>query len=56
MIQVGTMPIICEYCGSDLEIPILAGIGDWNDDGNTYIKTEPDVSRLWLHSWSEHGE
>jgi hypothetical protein len=52
MYQVGSLLVHCPRCGTEITIPISAGVvAKVDDPGKLYIRTDSDVADYWSHSW-----
>jgi len=52
MHTVGALIIACPRCGTDITIPISAGVVSKADEpGKLYIRTDSDVADYWSHSF-----
>lgn len=52
MHHVGSLIIPCPRCGTEITIPITAGIVSKPEDpGKLYVRTDSDVADYWSHSW-----
>lgn len=50
--HVGSLIIACPRCGTEITIPIKAGIVEKEDDpGKLYVRTDSDVADYWSHAW-----
>lgn len=54
--QVGTGVLQCCYCEQELDIPVYMTVLKSEKGTYSYVATKPDVSEIWLHSWTAHGQ
>jgi hypothetical protein len=53
MHHVGSLILACPRCGTEITIPIMAGIVTSEDaPGKFYVRTDSDVADYWSHSWA----
>ena len=52
MYHVGSLIIACPRCGTEITIPISAGIVSKEEDaGKLYVRTDSDVADYWAHAF-----
>jgi hypothetical protein len=52
MHHVGSLIVACPRCGTEVTIPISAGIVSKEDDpGKLYVRTDSDVADYWAHAF-----
>lgn len=52
MHHVGSLVVACPRCGTEITIPISAGVVSKPDDpGKLYIRTDSDVADYWSHAF-----
>lgn len=52
MYHVGSLIIPCPRCGTEITIPITAGVVSKPEDpGKLYVRTDSDVADYWSHAW-----
>jgi hypothetical protein len=52
MHHVGSLIVACPRCGTEITIPITAGVVSKEDNpGKLYIRTDSDVADYWSHAF-----
>lgn len=52
MHHVGSLIINCPRCGTEITIPISAGVVSREEEpGKLYIRTDSDVADYWAHAF-----
>lgn len=55
---IGSLIVTCPRCGTEITIPILAGIATkTSEPGKIYVRTDSDVADYWSHAfWHKDQE